>query len=215
MHYNSSEGPAAELARRIEEMGRRALPVGGNLADPQTTERIAAEVEERFGRLDVLVNSAASFHRAALFDVDATEWDRIMAVNLKAPFLMVRASEDLLRSAGGCVINMVDLSAFEPFDDYPHHSVSKAGLMHLTRAMARHMAPHVRANAIAPGLVLAPDGMSEERRKAEIERIPVGRSGTPEDVVRTVLFLVASPFITGEVIVVDGGQRVAGGRQPG
>ena len=110
---------------------------------------------------------------------------------------------------------MVDLSAFEPFEEFPHHSVAKAGLMHLTRAMARAMAPHVRVNAIAPGLVLPPDDMSEEGVRNEVAKIPLARPGTPEDVVRTVLFLIGSPFITGEVIVVDGGERVSGGRQPG
>lgn len=214
IHYNSSAGPARETVLKVEALGRQAITVSGNLADPDTAEHIAESVRQAYGRLDVVVNSAASFHSAALFAIDATEWDRIMAVNLKAPYLLVRATESLLKESAGCVINMVDLSAFDPFESFPHHSVSKAGLMHLTRAMARAMAPRVRVNAIAPGFVLAPPGMSDESIQAEIDQIPVGHSGTPEDVVRTVLFLVASPFITGEVIVVDGGQRVGARRNP-
>ncbi len=215
VHYNSSEGPALEVVRQVEALGRRAIAVGGTLADAETPTRIAEEVGGVFGRLDVLVNSAATFLAAPLLEVDADEWDRIMAVNLRAPFLLARATAELLRASEGCIINMVDLSAFHPFDHFPHHSVSKAGLLQLTRAMAVHLAPEVRVNAIAPGLVLAPDGMGEARRREEIDRIPLARSGTPEDVVRTVLYLVGSHFVTGEVIVVDGGQRVAGGRQPG
>lgn len=214
IHYNSSEGPAREVARLVEARGRRAITIGGNLADPDAAERVVDAVRESYGRLDVLVNSAASFTSAGLFELDASEWDRVMAVNLRAPFLVVRAAERILRDSSGSVVNMVDLSAFDPFDDYPHHSVAKAGLMHLTKAMSKALAPHVRVNAIAPGLVLPPDGMSDEALDAEVSRIPLSRPGTPEDVVRTVLFLIGSPFITGEVIVVDGGQRVKGGRQP-
>lgn len=214
IHYNRSEGPARETVLQVEALGRQAITIGGNLADPDTAESVADAVRQAYGRLDVLVNSAASFESAALFALDATEWDRVMAVNLRAPYLLVRATEAMLKEAGGNVVNMVDLSAFDPFEAFPHHSISKAGLMHLTRAMARSMAPRVRVNAIAPGFVLAPPGMSDETARAEVAQIPVGRSGTPEDVVRTVLFLVASPFITGEVIVVDGGQRIAGKRDP-
>ncbi len=212
IHYNRSEGPARETVLQVEALGRQAITIGGDLTDPATAQIVADAVRESYGRLDILVNSASSFQSAALFDLDATEWDQVMAVNLRAPYLLVRATEAMLREAGGNVVNMVDLSAFDPFENLPHHSVSKAGLMHLTRVMARSMAPRVRVNAIAPGFVLAPPGMSEERVRSLVDQIPVGHSGTPEDVVRTVLFLVASPFITGEVIVVDGGQRIGGQR---
>jgi NAD(P)-dependent dehydrogenase (short-subunit alcohol dehydrogenase family) len=104
------------------------------------------------------------------------------------------------------VVNLVDLSAFQPWVEYPHHAVSKAGLLHLTRVMARSLAPRVRVNAIAPGAVLLPEDYDEEARERSRKRAALGTLGSPEDVVRTVLFLDRSPFITGEVIVVDGGR---------
>jgi NAD(P)-dependent dehydrogenase (short-subunit alcohol dehydrogenase family) len=115
----------------------------------------------------------------------------------------------MLREAGGTVVNVLDLSALEPWIEYPHHSVSKAALLHLTRILARVLAPEVRVNAVAPGTVLLPEDHDEPSRRRERERTVVGRLGTPQDVVRTVLFLAASPFITGEVIVVDGGRRLS------
>jgi pteridine reductase len=156
------------------------------------------------------VNNASIFQSRPLLEIESGEWDRVMAVNLKGPFLMVKATADLLREAGGRVVNLVDLSAFQPWTQYPHHSVSKAGLLHLTRVMAKALAPHIRVNAIAPGAVLLPDNFGEEERKKSKERAPLGTLGSPEDVVRTLLFLERSPFITGEVIVVDGGRLIGG-----
>jgi len=209
--WRSSEGPAAETERRVRQLGRRALSVQADISVGSDVEKMRRQVEEGFGRLDLLVNSAASFESIPLMEIDEEAWDRVMATNLKGPFLMVRAFTELLRESGGNVVNMVDLSAFEPWVSYPHHSVSKAGLMHLTRIMARALAPQVRVNAIAPGNVLPPEHHSEAEVEADRAQTPVGHIGTPEDVVRTVLFLAGSPFITGEVIVVDGGRRLGRG----
>jgi NAD(P)-dependent dehydrogenase (short-subunit alcohol dehydrogenase family) len=210
VHYHSSEGAAAETARVVEGLGRRACTVRADLSGGEGVDRVVDAVTTAYGRLDLLVNGASSFEEAALLDVDEDAWDGVMALNLKGPFLVVRGAAELLRSAGGSVVNLVDLSAFQPWTRYPHHAVSKAGLMHLTRILARVMAPHVRVNAIAPGAVLPPDDFDDEDRARERARTPVGRLGSPEDVVRTVLFLAASPFITGEVVVVDGGRSLEG-----
>lgn len=209
VHYHRSEAAAREVVSRIEELGRQALPVAGDLGRPEAVENVAHEVRQRFGRLDLLINSAASFEQAELLEVDASAWDRVMALNLRAPFLLVRASADLLRASEGTVVNLLDLSAIEPWTHHPHHSVSKAGLLHLTRILARVLAPQVRVNAIAPGSVLLPEGVAADFPERERRRIPLGRVGDPEDVLRTVLFLAASPFITGEVLVVDGGRSLA------
>ncbi len=208
IHYRSSEGPARETQRVVEGLGRSAATVQADLSTRAGVAEVIESVRMAHGRLDLLVNSAASFERADLLDVDEPEWDAVMAVNLKGPFLVARQSADLLRGAGGSVINMVDLSAFQPWISYPHHAVSKAGLMHLTRILARVMAPEVRVNAIAPGVVLPPDDFSAAERRHELARTPVGHLGTPQDIVRTVLFLATSPFITGQVIVVDGGRSL-------
>jgi NAD(P)-dependent dehydrogenase (short-subunit alcohol dehydrogenase family) len=210
VNYHSSESDARAVAQKVVEMGRHATVVVGDVSDSQDVERVALHVREEHGRLDLLVNNASIFQSRPLLEIESGEWDRVMAVNLKGPFLMVKATADLLREAGGRVVNLVDLSAFQPWTQYPHHSVSKAGLLHLTRVMAKALAPHIRVNAIAPGAVLLPDNFGEEERKKSKERAPLGTLGSPEDVVRTLLFLERSPFITGEVIVVDGGRLIGG-----
>ncbi len=210
VHYNASEGPARETVRAVEALGRTAATVSGDLSTGEGAEAVGRAIRAVYGRLDLLVNGAASFVQADLLEVDETGWDRVMALNLKGPFLVVQAVADLLREARGSVVNMVDLSAFQPWVRYPHHGVSKAGLLHLTRVLARVMAPHVRVNAIAPGAVLPPDDFDDDDRARELARTPVGRLGSPDDVVRTVLFLATSPFITGECVVVDGGRSLEG-----
>jgi pteridine reductase len=208
VHYNSSRGPAEATARTVESLGRRAVAVQADLSAGEGARALVAATSEAYGRLDLLINGAASFEQSDLLDVDEEAWDAVMAINLKAPFLVVREAADLLQASEGSVVNMVDLSAFQPWVRYPHHSVSKAGLLHLTRILARVMAPRVRVNAIAPGAVLPPDDFSDDERELERARTPVGHLGSPEDIVRTVLFLAASPFITGEVVVVDGGRSL-------
>lgn len=210
IHYNSSAGPARETARRVEALGRRAVTVQADLSAGVGARRLADAARDAFGRLDLLVNSAATFVEADLMQVDEEQWDQVMNVNLKGPFLTVQATAAMLKACRGSVVNLVDLSAFQPWTRYPHHSVSKAGLMHLTKILARVMAPYVRVNAIAPGAVLPPDDFSDDERRRELERTPVGELGTPDDVVRTVLFLAGSPFMTGEVVVVDGGRGLGG-----
>ena len=194
----------------MAEIGQRALILPGDVSRLEDANRIAAAVEEEFGRLDLLVNNASLFRSARLLEIGEDEWDRVMAVNVKGPFLMVRATAELLTRTRGRVVNLVDLSAFQPWVEHPHHSVSKAALLHLTRVMARALAPRVRVNAIAPGAVLLPEDYDEAKRERSRQEAALGTLGSPEDVVRTVLFLERSPFITGEVIVVDGG-RLAGG----
>ena len=129
-----------------------------------------------------------------------------MAVNVRAPFLLVRDTADLLREARGSVVNVVDLSAFQAWPRYPHHSVSKAALLHLTRNLALALAPEARANAVAPGHVLPPPGYGEAQIERSRQRIPLGRIGRPEDVAEAVLYLAGAQYVTGEVIVVDGGR---------
>lgn len=208
VNFHASDDDAREVAALVEEGGRRALLVPGDVSDASAVDGIVQAVEEGFGRLDLLVNNAALFESAELLEVDEAAWDRVLGVNLKGPFLLVRRAAPLLRAARGSVINVLDLSAFRPWRLYPHHAVSKAGLLHLTRVMARSLAPEIRVNAVAPGTVLPPEDASEEEVARDRARSVLDVEGAPEDVVRTVLFLAGSPFITGEVIVVDGGERL-------
>jgi pteridine reductase len=208
VHYNTSEGAAREVERKITGLGRRTLLASGDVSASRDITRIAGQVEREFGRLDVLVNSASNFYATPVMDVTEDEWDRVMAVNLKAPFLLAQATGRLLAESRGCIVNILDLSAVQAWTSHPHHAVSKAGLLHLTRVLAKAMAPHVRVNAVVPGTVLPPEGYDAEALERERRRTPLGTLGTPQDVVRTVLFLQASPFITGEMILVDGGRHL-------
>jgi len=210
VHYHTSGSAAREVERRITGLGRRALLLPGDLSHGEDAERVVRGVETEFGRLDLLVNSAASFHARPILEVDEEEWDDVMAVNLKGPFLLVRAAAALLREGRGSVVNLLDLSAIQPWTTHPHHSVAKAGLLHLTRVLARALAPEVRVNAIAPGTVLPPASSGEAELERDRSRTPLGHQGNPQDVVRSVLFLAGSPFMTGEVLLVDGGRHLSG-----
>ncbi len=204
--YHTSEQAALELQARLQDQGRRAVVAPGDISKSVDVAAMGEVVRREFGRLHLLVNNASIFRSRSLLDVDEKEWDRVMGVNLKGPFLLVRELADLLRESRGAVVNITDLSAFEPWIHFPHHAVSKAGLVHLTRVMARSLAPEIRVNAVAPGNVLAPDGFDKEWLEEDQRRTPLQRQGTPEDVVSAVLYLASAPFVTGEVIVVDGGR---------
>ena len=204
--YRSSADEAREVAREVRAGGRGCELVHADLSEPSAALMVAEAAERTFGRLDLLVNSAASFDAAPLLEVDAARWDAVMSLNVRAPHLLVRAAADLLRRARGCVVNVADLSAFQPWLARPHHAVSKAALVHLTKVQARALAPDVRVNAVAPGAVLPPDDLDEEARRSLAAATPLGRLGTPEDVVQAVLYLARAELVTGEVLVVDGGR---------
>lgn len=208
--YRSSGDAASETKADIESAGRSCHLVRADLATPDGPEAVVDAARDAFGRLDVVVNSAASFRAVPLADVDAEEFDAVMALNVRAPHLIVRAAVDLLRTSGGSVVNITDLSAFQAWTGYPHHAVSKAALAHLTRVQARALAPDVRVNAVAPGAVLAPDDWSETRWEAVAESAALQRTGHPDDVVQAVLYLVSAEFVTGHVIPVDGGRLLKG-----
>jgi len=210
INYRSSEGPAEETARLVEEAGPRAWTVQGDLAEPETAERLAEAVRGGPGRLDLLVNSAANFFSTSLLEVDAEEWDQVHDVNLRGPHLVTRACAEMLRFSGGSVVNIADHMGITPWVRYGHHSTAKAALIHLTKVQALALAPQVRVNAIAPGLVLAPDDLDEDKLAAEIDRTPLGRAGTPKDIADAVLFLAGAPFVTGHLLVVDGGATLRG-----
>ena len=203
--YNRSGAGADAVAVDARSFGARVLTVRADLSRESEAVALAAAARDEYGRLDLVVNSASSFVAADLLDVTGEEWDAVMAVNLRAPFLLVRETADLLRAARGSVVNIVDLSALRPWTSHPHHSVSKAALLHLTRVMALRLAPEARANAIAPGDVLPPEHWNDERVAAVREAVPLKRVGTPDDVVAAVRFLARADYVTGEVIVVDGG----------
>jgi pteridine reductase len=207
INYNRSARAAEEVVSELERMGRRALAVQADVSERAAITQLVARIEREFARLDILVNSAATFETAPFLDIAEAEWDRVLAVNLKGPFLLTQAAAPLLRAhSAGCIVNIADLSAFQPWASYAHHSVSKAGLVQLTRVAARALAPAIRVNCIAPGTVLPPEGYTGMGSDGTSDRRLVSPQGQPADVARALLFLVESDFVTGQTVVVDGGR---------
>jgi pteridine reductase len=208
IHYHGSDQAAQRTATEVERLGRRAAVLQADLRDAAPATELAERAVAALGRLDVLVNSAALFESIPFLDLTADDWDRVMAVNARAPFLLLQATAPHLAASNGVAVNIADLSGLRPWSAFPHHSVSKAALIHLTRVAARALAPDVRVNCIAPGTVLPPEDYTEEQRQESAARTALQRTGSPQDVVEALLFLVRSEFTTGEVVVVDGGRML-------
>lgn len=204
--YRSSAEAAKDVVSEVEAAGQLCHAIEADLTDPLAAETLVEAVRQAFGRLDLVVNSAASFRSVPLMAVDAEEWDAVMTLNVRAPHLIVRAASELLRTSRGAVVNITDLSAFQAWREYPHHAVSKAALAHLTRVQARTLAPDVRVNAVAPGAVMPPDEWKPERWNALAQLAPLNRLGKAEDVVQAVLYLAEADFVTGQILAVDGGR---------
>ena len=208
VHYNAHADGASETLRTIEQAGGSGALFAADLTDPASAARLVNDVRDRFGGLDVLVNSAAVMVRTPFGEITAGQWDEIMALNLRAPFLLAQAAAPHLREARGVIVNIADLAAFETWPAYIPHGLSKAGVVYMTKALARILAPEVRVAGVAPGTVLVPEtwsGSDEERLR---RTTPLQRSGSPADVTSTVLFILESDYLTGETIVVDGGRHV-------
>jgi NAD(P)-dependent dehydrogenase (short-subunit alcohol dehydrogenase family) len=192
----------------IEAFGRRAIALSADLAQADDVTRMAKDVGRELGRLDILVNSASLFERAAFDDITPADFDRVIGTNLRGPFFLSQAAAPMLREANGVIINIGDLSALQPWPSYAHHAVSKAGLVHLTRVLARALAPAIRVNAIVPGTVLPPDDWDGSDGVHGQDRRVLDRAGQPEDVLDALLYLVRADFVTGQTLIVDGGRTV-------
>lgn len=210
IHYGGSAEDAEQTAAEIHTLGCEAITVQANLADPAQITGLFEAVRDRFGRLDVLVNSAANFLRKPLLDITAEDWDRVMAINLRAPFLCIQQAAPLMRPGGGLIVNLSDLAGVYPWIGFAAHGVSKAGITHLTKQAARELAPEIRVNTIIPGPVMAAPGMDESQFQALGSHLPLGRVGSAQDVAQAVIFLAHNDFITGESITVDGGEAMLG-----
>ena len=208
--YLTSETEAAELRSKLESTGANALPIKADLTHAQrAADAITAAVAGRFGRLDVLVNSASLYEPAPLAETDLALSRRMMAIHFESPLLLCRAFAPLLRAARGHVVNMLDLLAERPWPQYVAYCASKAALWNLTLSLARELAPAVTVNGIAPGVVEWPEDYPESERQKYLKRVPLARAGTPQDVAETVHFLcTAGSYLTGQVIRLDGGRSI-------
>ena len=212
IHYRNSPGAAEDL--RAELCDARPDSVRVIRCDLKETAKVKNLVRESavaMGGLDVLVNNAALFFPTPIRSATEDQWNMLMDTNLKAPFFISQAAAPYLAKRGGVIVNITDIYADRPLDDHPIYNATKSGLVALTRSLARDLGPGIRVNAVAPGAILWPehDDMDQLSKQRLISRTPLRRIGSPEDITRTVLFLVAdAPYITGQVISVDGGRSV-------
>ncbi|MEN6627647.1 MAG: SDR family oxidoreductase [Candidatus Sumerlaeia bacterium] len=211
VHYSTSRAEAEDAAREIEALGRRALIVQGDQCKVADIARIVGEIDKGFGRLDVLINSASNFKRTPIERITEAQWDDSIGVNLKGPaFCALEAAKLIRRGGGGKIINMADWAGLRPYKHYLPYLIAKAGIVQLTKILALELAPEIMVNAIAPGPVLLPEAMPEEEMQGVLRHVPLGRVGSPRDIVATAAFLLeGSDYITGQILCVDGGRLIA------
>jgi pteridine reductase len=208
VHYNASVSGAEETAAAIRAAGGVARPFGADLSDPLAPARLIDEVVGALGRLDVLVNSAAIMTRTPNGEVSAAQWDEMFAINVRAPYFLSQAAAPHLAAVGGSIVNIADHLTYDHEPDYIPHGITKAGVSNMTEALAATLAPGVRVNAVAPGVVLMPEWSSNKAAERFAATTPLQRLGTPEDVASAVIWLADARYVTGETIRVDGGRHL-------
>jgi pteridine reductase len=211
IHCHRSRQEADKLSAELEAARPASTAVlSADLLDVTLLPLLVRAACDRFGTLDVLINNASTFYPTPIGSIEPSAWDDLLGTNLRAPTFLAQAAASELRRSQGLILNMVDIHGIRPLRDHSVYSTAKAGLIMLTRALARELAPEVRVNAIAPGPVLWPEsGIDEERKQKILEQTPLRRAGSPDDIARAVLFFATdAPFVTGQVLAVDGGRSI-------
>lgn len=207
--YYTDDEPWQEALTALESSGARALACRADVTRSVDVQALVDAALAAFGRIDVLINNASIWLKKPALEISESEWDAEMDINAKGPFLMSQAvAPHMLAQGSGLIINITDLSAFQVWTGYAHHSASKAALVALTKVLALEWAPAVRVNAIAPGTVLLPDDATEQKRQWAVDKSALKRIGHPLDVARTVIYLIEEDFATGGVYFVDGGRSL-------
>jgi NAD(P)-dependent dehydrogenase (short-subunit alcohol dehydrogenase family) len=206
INYATSQREAEKLASELRKLGRRALAVRADVAKKREVHRMMESVEREFSRLDILVNNAGMFFAADFADLTEQQWDKIMETNLKSQFLCAQAAAPLLKRSGrGHIINISSLGGMLPWPKFTHYCVSKAGVIMLTRCLARALAPEILVNSVAPGTIQFPDEVPDEEY---IRRAPLHRTGRGTDIADAVFYFVTTDFVTGQILAVDGGRSL-------
>jgi pteridine reductase len=211
LHYRSSAGEAAALAQELNALrDGSAVAAECDLLDVTQFPALIAQAVSSFGGLDVLINNASTFYPTPVGDITEIDWDDLLGTNLKAPLFLAQAANAALRESAGLVLNVSDIHGLRPLRRYPVYSIAKAGLIMLTKSLAREMGPHVRVNAVAPGPVMWPaDGLDEALQQKIISRTALKRAGSAQEVARACLYFVSdAPYVTGQVLAVDGGRSI-------
>jgi pteridine reductase len=213
LHYRASAGEARLLQAELNHARANSVAlIQADLLDVAKLPSLVEQTLATYGRLDALVNNASSFYPTPVGDVTPMAWDDLIGTNLRAPLFLAQAAAPALRRTQGAIVNITDIHAERPLKSYVVYTIAKAGLSGLTRSLARELAPDVRVNAVAPGPILWPDDeqFDELSRQRIVSHTPLKREGTPDDIARAVLFLLAEGlYVTGETIAVDGGRHIA------
>jgi pteridine reductase len=207
VHYGTSAKDAAEVVGRIEELGQKAVAIQADLKSVDQIRRLLLEVGNELGRLDLLVNSAANFLPGSVISTTEEIWDGSLDTNVKAPFFVAQAAAPMLRRSKGSIVNFADTGGLLGWPGYISHSVSKAGVINLTRSLAKALAPEIRVNAIAPGTITMP-GDPPDWEQEFVKLAPLKKTGRPADIADAVLYLATAEFLTGHTLVLDGGRTL-------
>ena len=211
VHYNSSNQDAESLSNELNGIrANSTLIFGANLTSDNAVEGLIPDVLSKTGRLDVLINNASTFYPTPIDDITHDDWDSLIGTNLKAPMFLCKHAAKHLIETRGSIVNMVDIHASKPLSKHPVYGPAKSGLVMLTRSLARDLAPDVRVNGVAPGMILWPEKEPPDNVKEKIiEQIPLRRSGSPKDIANTIRFLIEdADYMTGQIIAVDGGRGI-------
>jgi pteridine reductase len=211
VHYRDSDSDAAKLIAELNGVRpKSAATVKAELLAPIAPRALVSAALESFGRLDLLVNNASAFFPVALGAIEASHWEELVGSNLRAPLFIAQEAAAELAKHEGAIVNIVDIHAERPLKGYPVYSIAKAGLAAMTRSLALELAPRVRVNGVAPGAIAWPeDGQFDPaERDRVIATTPLGRTGTPEDIAQAVHFLACAPYVTGQILAVDGGRSI-------
>ncbi|MFZ0412879.1 MAG: SDR family NAD(P)-dependent oxidoreductase [Candidatus Acidiferrales bacterium] len=206
LNYNTSKSDADRVVAEIESLGRRGATMQADVSRRADVQRLFASIEKKFGRLDILVNNAGTFFEARFEDLTDEQWDRIMNTNLKSQFLCAQAAAPIMKRQGrGRIVNLSSLGGLLPWPKYTHYCVSKAGVIMLTRCLARALAPEILVNSVAPGTIQFPGEIPDEDY---IRIAPTHRIGTGDDIANAVVYLLSADFVTGQILAVDGGRAL-------
>jgi pteridine reductase len=211
LHYRGAEAEAVKLEAELNAArAKSAARVKAELLAPIAPRALVSAALESFGRLDLLVNNASSFFPVAVGAIEASHWEELVGSNLKAPLFISQEAAPHLGKHQGAIVNIVDIHAERPLKGYPLYSIAKAGLAALTRSLAVELAPAVRVNGVAPGAIAWPeDGQFADAERGRIvATTPLGRVGSPEEIAQAVHFLACAPFVTGQILAVDGGRSI-------
>lgn len=210
IHYRNSEAEAYALSEMLnQQRPHSTFCIQADLCHIKNFPLMMDHIERQFSRLDVLINNASDFFPTEVGSTTEAEWNQLLDSNLKAPFFLAQAAKSLLRASQGHIINLADIHGQCPLRHYPVYSISKAGLLMLTQALAKELGPEIRVNAIAPGLMLWPEHENELDAAARadiLSRISLKCAGEPQDIAQAVTFLLSSRYVTGHTLAVDGGR---------